>query len=189
MQWPEKDRSNILQFSRKVLEMVIHNPALRIQKDWIESLKLNYPVENNDPAGVFVTLKLSDQLRGCVGNVFPEKPFMDTLAQVTLQSAFADPRFPPMTPAECTAIKLEISVLSPLKKIQNPDEIIPHQHGVYLKRDDRSGVFLPQVWEQLPDRDQFLSELCAMKAGLPPDAFYEPETELYVFTVEHIVEP
>jgi AmmeMemoRadiSam system protein A len=188
MQWLEIDRQNVLQFSRKVLETALYNPALRLQWDWIEPLKLSYPVENNQPTGVFVTLKVNDQLRGCVGIITGEKPLLDTIAQITLQSAFQDPRFPPLKPEEFLSVKLEISVLSPLEKIQTPDEIVPKLHGVYLKKDDNSGIFLPQVWEELPDRNQFLSELCMMKAGLSPDAFYDPETEIYVFTTEHFVE-
>ena len=80
-------------------------------------------------------------------------------------------------------IKIEISVLSPLQRIKSADEIKPNLHGVVVRRGFRSGLFLPQVWEQLPNKEDFLNELCWEKAGLNPEAWKEKETELYIFTV------
>ena len=70
-----------------------------------------------------------------------------------------------------------------MRRIANADEIVPNLHGVVVRSGRRAGLFLPQVWEQLPDKEQFLGYLCAEKAGLPFDAWRNPETELSVFTV------
>lgn len=141
------------------------------------------------PAAVFVTLHLHGQLRGCIGTTAARLPLYQAVAQYARLAAFEDPRFPAVSAAELAAIDLEISVLSPMRKIASPNEIIPGKHGVTVRQGYRSGLFLPQVWEQLPDLESFLGYLCAEKAALPWDAWKSPQTELQVFTVHAFEEP
>jgi len=79
---------------------------------------------------------------------------------------------------------MEISLLSPLKKVKGAGEILPGKHGVVIMKDSRSGLFLPQVWEQIPDKTDFLEEICSQKAGLKRDCWKDKDAEIYVFTVD-----
>src|SRR5262249_54978131 len=103
----------------------------------------------------------------------------------TIASASEDPRFPPLTPDESNGLSLEISVLSPMRRIRSVTDILPGIHGVMVTRGVRRGLFLPQVWgESGWDTERFLNELCQSKAGLPAECWKDPQTELYVFDVD-----
>jgi len=135
--------------------------------------------------GAFVTLHKYGQLRGCIGNLIGEKPLYLTVIDMAIESAVDDPRFPPLKLEELKDIEIEISVLSPLEKIDDPKDIILGKHGVLVRKGFRSGVFLPQVAEETGwSKEEFLSYLCSHKAGLPPYAWKEKDTELYIFTAE-----
>ena len=136
-----------------------------------------------DPAAVFVTLHKQGRLRGCIGTIQARTPLYDAVLEYAEMAAFDDSRFQPVTSDELKDIDIEISVLSPMKKIASPKEIIPGKHGVVVSKGFRRGLFLPQVWEQLPDMEQFMGYLCAEKAGLPFDAWKGDGVELLVFTV------
>lgn len=136
-----------------------------------------------EKAAVFVTLHEHGRLRGCIGTLVPHRPLYLTVAEYAYAAGFEDPRFQPVTEEELPELDLEVSVLSPLRKIASAEEIVPGKHGVVVTRGRQSGVFLPQVWEQLPRKEDFLSYLCAEKAGLPPDAWRDANTTLEVFTV------
>ncbi|MBM3476578.1 MAG: AmmeMemoRadiSam system protein B [Armatimonadetes bacterium] len=130
----------------------------------------------------FVTLKLKGRLRGCIGELEPRQPLIQAVASRATAAAEQDPRFMPLTADELQSIAIEISAMSPLRKVAGADEIVVGKHGVVVKQDFRSGVFLPQVApEQGWDRDTMLSILCTEKAGLPPDA-WKHGAELWVFT-------
>jgi len=144
------------------------------------------------PAAVFVTLttKPEGMLRGCIGTTQATMPLYKAVWEMAQEAATGDPRFAPVSDEkELDKIKIEISVLSPLKRATSADEIIPDVHGVVVRRGIRGGLFLPQVWEHFhqgkPEQRKadFLGELCYQKAGLPRDAWREPATELYIFTV------
>ena len=139
--------------------------------------------ELGDPAAVFVTLHKQGRLRGCIGTIQARSPLYDAVVEYAELAAFDDPRFQPVTSDELKDIKIEISVLSPMRKIASPKEIIPGKHGVVVSKGHRRGLFLPQVWEQLPGMEQFMGYLCAEKAGLPFDAWKGDDVELMVFTV------
>jgi AmmeMemoRadiSam system protein A len=136
-----------------------------------------------EPAAVFVTLTKRGQLRGCIGTTIPQFPLYQAVINMAIAAATEDPRFEPMSLSELDEVKIEISILSPLKRVFSYKDIKEKVHGVVVRREGRSGLFLPQVWEQLPKKEQFLSELCWSKAGLSPNAWQDPKTELYVFTV------
>ncbi len=134
---------------------------------------------------VFVTLEKNHDLRGCIGTTESRMPLYKAVSTLAIAAAVEDTRFNPVTADELKDITIEISVLSAQKKINSPNEIIPHKHGVVVRKGLRCGLFLPQVWEhpQLAGKDAFLSELCCQKAGLEPDAWKKEGTDLYTFTV------
>ena len=133
-------------------------------------------------AGVFVTLKTEGvQLRGCIGNFISLVPLYVNVYKIAQEAAFADPRFRPLANSELGEIKIEISVLSPLKKISDLEEIEIGKHGIYLIKGPYHGVLLPQVAvEHNMDRKGFL-EATSIKAGLPPDA-YKHNADIYIFS-------
>jgi AmmeMemoRadiSam system protein B/AmmeMemoRadiSam system protein A len=130
----------------------------------------------------FVTLKERGRLRGCIGELEPREPLIRAVASRAIAAATQDPRFPPVTARELAGIAIEISAMSPLRRVGGPEEIVVGKHGVVVRQGTRSGVFLPQVApEQGWDRDTMLTILCTEKAGLPPDA-WRKGAELQVFT-------
>jgi len=140
------------------------------------------------PAGAFVTLWQSGRVRGCVGRLQAKEPLSATVKDMAIAAAADDPRCRPVTNEELPQLTIEISVLSPLRRVASPDEIDVSRHGVVVEFGERSGVFLPQVArEQGWSRDFLLSELCEQKAGLPRDAWKHGAT-LYVFTVQEFHE-
>jgi len=138
----------------------------------------------NLPAAVFVTLTKNGVLRGCVGTVEPVMALVDAVKYAALSAAFADRRFEPLAKEELSEVRMEISALSPLQRTASAKNITPSLHGVVVRGGGRSGLFLPQVWEQIPNKEEFLGELCSQKAGLPRDCWKDPKTELYTFTVD-----
>jgi len=133
--------------------------------------------------GAFVTLKKNGELRGCIGNFFSDTTLAETVRDMAVNAAARDYRFTPVRPGELKDIKVEISVLSPLRKIASVDEIKVGRDGLYIVKGQYRGVLLPQVpVEQGWDRKTFLEQTCR-KAGLPPDAWKEG-ADLYVFTAE-----
>lgn len=135
------------------------------------SLPDNYSKDFNEKRGVFVTLNKfpSGDLRGCIGLPYPEKPLIDAVRDAAC-SAARDSRFPPLGEEELDKITVEVSVLTKPEKIgfrgeKILDKIEPEKDGLILKRAWFSGLFLPQVWDQLPDKKDFLENLC-YKAGL-----------------------
>jgi AmmeMemoRadiSam system protein A len=134
--------------------------------------------------GAFVTIHKKGRLRGCIGYVEAIKPLYQTVQEMAIASAFQDPRFPPLAAAEYGDIDIEISVMSPIKKIKSEDEIRVGTHGIIVKRGYQQGLLLPQVaTEQGWGRDTFLEHTC-YKAGLPGDSWKSPDTEIYTFSAE-----
>ncbi len=135
--------------------------------------------------GLFVTLKKGDDLRGCIGMMEPSMPLGRAIGYYACAAAFQDARFSPVTASEMKDIEIEVSLLSPLERVKEPSSLVMGTHGVVVKRSGHSGVFLPQVATETGwSREEFLGSLCSHKAGLPEDAWKDPETELYSFTVE-----
>jgi AmmeMemoRadiSam system protein A len=132
--------------------------------------------------GAFVTLHKRGNLRGCIGYVTAGNPLIQTVAEAAQSSAFNDPRFPALTGDELKDIAIEISVLSPLRRIQSVEEIRVGVHGIVMTRGYRSGLLLPQVATEYGwDRDTFLTHTC-QKAGLPGDCWQTPDTEIEIFS-------
>jgi AmmeMemoRadiSam system protein B/AmmeMemoRadiSam system protein A len=139
------------------------------------------------PRATFVTLrhKVTHDLRGCRGEVFARYPLWESVQHVSILSATDDPRFRPMTHDELADMHIEISVLTPMRLARSPEDVIVGKHGVMIRKGGHGGLFLPQVPEEQGwDRDEYLSTLCWMKAGLPADAWRKPGTQLYTFEAE-----
>jgi AmmeMemoRadiSam system protein A len=135
------------------------------------------------PCGAFVTLHKYGQLRGCIGSLIGEKPLFLTVQEMAISAAFQDPRFPPLTKEEFSEIEIEISVLSPLQRITDVEQIEVGKHGIFLVKGFYRGVLLPQVATEYGwDRYQFLDHTC-MKAGLPPGC-WRSGAEIYIFSAE-----
>ena len=134
--------------------------------------------------GLFVTLHKHGDLRGCIGYIEGIKPLSQALFEMADAAAFRDPRFPSLQAEELPETGIEISLLSPLKKVDSYRDIEIGKHGIVLKKGLNQAVFLPQVApEQGWDLQTTLEHLC-MKAGLPPDAWEKPDLEFRVFTAE-----
>jgi AmmeMemoRadiSam system protein A len=132
--------------------------------------------------GAFVCLKRRGRLRGCIGFIEAKKPLVRTVEEMAVAAALQDPRFPPLREEELKEISLEISVLTPLRKTADVGQIEVGTHGLYVRKGSRAGLLLPQVATEYGwDRDTFLKETCR-KAGLAPDAWRDPETEIYLFS-------
>ena len=136
-----------------------------------------------------MTLHKNGRLRGCIGTTAPHLPLYEAVIRYAKAAAFEDPRFEAVGAEELPSLHIEISVLSPMRKVKSADEIVPFKHGVMVSRGYNRGLFLPQVWEQLPDKEQFLGYLCAEKAGLSFDAWRSPRTSIEIFTVFAFEEP
>ena len=139
----------------------------------------------NKPLGAFVTLKKDGRLRGCLGLFEPNIPLYQVVSQMAVAAATQDARFRPVQADELEDLEYEISVLSPLRKIDDWREIELGKHGVQVKQGLHSGVFLPQVaTENNWDLDRFMGELCSQKAGLPWDCWKNGQADIYIFTAE-----
>ncbi|MCF7911296.1 MAG: AmmeMemoRadiSam system protein B [Candidatus Cloacimonetes bacterium] len=138
---------------------------------------------------VFVTLHKKGNLRGCIGHMIARDQLYKAVWQMAQSAAFADPRFDSIELAEMADIVIEISVLSPMQKVKTIDEIVMGRDGVLVQQGYHSGVFLPQVARETGwDKETFLRQLCSSKALLPPDAYLDPQTEIYIFQVEEFSE-
>lgn len=124
------------------------------------------------PAGAFVTLKTGGgQLRGCIGSIVPVSPLCEAVAASASNAAFRDPRFHPLTAGEWPSIGLEISVMGPILRVTDLEEIVCGLDGLIVSRGQRAGLLLPQVAAEYGwDRETFLSHTC-LKAGLDPDSW------------------
>ncbi len=137
--------------------------------------------------GCFVTLKTRGKLRGCIGQFTSDRPLVELVVEMAEASASKDPRFfgHPLTAKDLRDLDVEISVLSPLEQTDNPLGLRLGVDGIYIKRGYASGCFLPQVATETGwTTEEFLSYCCSHKAGLPPDAWKDPRTEIYLFTAE-----
>ncbi len=141
------------------------------------------------PRGCFVTLTRAGRLRGCIGNVLPQEPLCRAIRDHARSAALHDPRFAAVTEQELDQLKIEISVLTPPQPIDfsSPADLLaklqPHTDGVFLRIGHRSATYLPQVWEQLPDKEAFLDSL-AVKAGCAPAAWRGPDVTIFTYRAE-----
>ena len=140
----------------------------------------------SEKRGCFVTLTNAGRLRGCIGTFHPRRTLAETIVEMGAAAA-ADPRFVgnPITAAELGRLTVEISVLSPLAETDDPAGLEIGRDGIYVVRGAQSGCFLPEVATDMGwDAEEFLTECCVGKAGLPADAWRQPDATVYLFTSE-----
>ena len=168
---------------------------LKIARDTVEAVIQGGEVpkpKSDDPqlnshCGCFVTLKNKQRLRGCIGRFISDIPLIELVVEMAKASATGDMRFfaNPITVSELERLDVEISVLSPLERTSDPQSLRLGVDGIYVKKGRASGCFLPQVATETGwSKEEFLSYCCAHKAGMSPDAWKDPETEVYLFTAE-----
>ncbi|MDR3725178.1 MAG: AmmeMemoRadiSam system protein B [Terracidiphilus sp.] len=132
--------------------------------------------------GAFVTLTKAGQLRGCIGYVAAMKPLYQTVRDTATFAALRDPRFPAVTPDELPDLEYEVSVLSPLRRVQNVEQIVVGRDGLLMKNEGSEGLLLPQVPGEFGwDRKTFLEQTC-QKAGLGRNCWKEEDTDIFSFT-------
>lgn len=139
--------------------------------------------------GTFVTLTISDNLRGCIGHIIPQESLFEGIQINAINAAFRDPRFQPLTKKEWKKTKIEISILTDPKPISyiGADDLLaklrPGIDGVIIKKGVSQATFLPQVWEQLPEKEDFLGHLC-LKAGLSQDEWKKGDLKVLSYQVQ-----
>jgi len=174
----DKQKKSLLRVARKVVEAAVRSQP-------VSDFNSDDPLFN-EKRGCFVTLHNHGRLRGCIGQFEPDRPLIKIIREMAIAST-RDNRFTsnPVTPAELPDIDIEISVLSPLEKTNDPLSLELGKHGIYIKRGWASGCFLPQVATETGwSKEEFLSQCCAGKAGLSSNAWQQPDTEVLLFTAE-----
>lgn len=183
----EKDRQYLLTLARQTITRTLRGEELP------PVVLENLPQELSRPGASFVTLTIAGRLRGCIGSIEPRRPLALDVRENALGAAFRDPRFPPITRDELQPVQIEVSVLTPPEPLpySDPEELMeklrPYVDGVIIERGWQRATYLPQVWEKVPDPQEFLSSLC-LKAGLPPDDYRRPGLQVYTYQVEKFTE-
>lgn len=184
----KEEKIFLLSLARRAIAHYFRSGAqLELEPSEVPSKKL---VENG---ACFVTLKINGQLRGCIGSLEAHQPLFKDVIANALAAAFADPRFYPLTPSELDKVKISISYLTPAKevKLRAPEEIIeklvPGKHGLIIQQGFARATFLPAVWEEIPDKIEFLTHL-SIKAGLGPNGWKEKGTRFFIYEAEEFSE-
>jgi len=172
----------LLKLARGTIESELNNKKLEISRN----IKENY----SEKGACFVTLTENKILRGCVGTLYPQKELYRDVIENARHAAFDDYRFPKLREQELPEIKIEVSILSLPKKLEfkNSEELlkkINRNMGIILKKGFNSATFLPQVWEELPDKIDFLENL-SVKAGMDENSW--KNSEIYFYRVEKVKE-
>jgi AmmeMemoRadiSam system protein B/AmmeMemoRadiSam system protein A len=172
----EDEKKTLHQIAKTVIENKAKGKAVPDFKVESPTLKEN--------RGAFVTIHKRGQLRGCIGYIEGQGPLHKTIERMAEAAAFKDPRFTPVKENELPELELEISVLTPLKRITDVNEIQVGKHGIYIVKGMWAGLLLPQVATEYGwDRQTFLEHTC-QKAGLPSNAWKEKDTEIYIFSAD-----
>ena len=176
-----QDKKALLRLARSAIEAML-----------VDGVKVERPGSSpilKEDRGCFVTLHNYGQLRGCIGTIGPVCSLVECVERNAQKAAFRDPRFPPLSAKELSEVDVEVSVLSVPERLDFKDgddlkrQLLPNVHGVILSRGMRSSTFLPQVWEQLPDKELFLEQLC-LKGGMSATAWKDPATNVEVYQAE-----
>jgi AmmeMemoRadiSam system protein B/AmmeMemoRadiSam system protein A len=170
----KSDKKALLLQARKTLEQYFATQTVPLPRSINTMLKIK--------RGCFVTLKKNGELRGCIGRMVGDAPLCTNVGAMALQAAFKDPRFSPLSQDELAQVEIEVSVLTPFKKVNSADDIVLGKDGVILKKGGRQAVFLPQVAAETGwSKEVFLEQLCH-KAGLNADDW--KDAELFTFQAD-----
>jgi hypothetical protein len=176
----EEDGKFLLKVARGTIEKFVNNEVAEKPKEYPESL--------NAELGVFCTINKKGKLRGCIGLPYPVMSLINAIISAAC-SVCEDPRFKKLSKNELGDIKIEISVLTEPKlvEVEKQDDYLkkiePGKHGLILQYGPYSGLFLPQVWEEIPDKEEFLDNLC-LKAGITQGMWKEKGVKLYSFEAQ-----
>jgi len=176
----DEDKKFMLDLARKAIVhyfktgMVLEVPPSEITSPIL--------VENG---ACFVTLHIGEHLRGCIGTLEANRPLFSDCVNNALASAFEDTRFSPLEPPELENVKISISVLTKPAKFDGSGEelfkaIEPGKNGLIIQKGVARATFLPSVWEQLPEKEKFLNQLC-LKAGMGPDSWKDEGVEFFLY--------
>lgn len=183
----EIDMKRLLEIAREAITCVVRNEPLKIVELGEYSQLLR------DPGASFVTLTKKEKLRGCIGTLEAYQPLVLDVQEHAVAAAMEDYRFPDVSEGELHLIKIEISRLTPVQLVDysTPEDLVSklrkNVDGVLIKDYGRRATFLPQVWEKVPDPNQFLSQLC-VKMGASPDLWLEKHLQVYTYQVEKFKE-
>ena len=179
----EEEGRQLVEVARKTIQKALFNPKDKSEPDTASSPKFQ------ERRGTFVTLTLNGTLRGCIGHIVPQESLIEGVRINAINAAFRDPRFRPLGQNEYEKIKLEVSILTEPKPLPYTDandllaKLRPGTDGVIIRKGYHQATFLPQVWEQLPNKKDFLTHLC-LKAGLDRDAWAYEKLEVHAYQVQ-----
>ncbi len=172
-QLTNEEKNFLLGLARNTVQRFLKDEKINKQPFFSENLKTK--------TGAFVTLHIDGRLRGCIGYVVGLKSLQEAIQDLAISAAFNDPRFPPVTADQVDKIDIEISVLTPLQRVESIDEIKIGRDGLLIKQPPFEGLLLPQVATEYGwDVPTFLTETCH-KAGLDGDCWKDKSTEIYRF--------
>lgn len=183
----DEEKQVLLRLAREALQQGVAShrlPAIKLD-DLTPALRAD--------GASFVTLTIAGQLRGCIGALEPYQPLAQDVCEHAVAAALEDPRFPPVVPAEIDRIEIEISRLTLPNDLEysDPEDLIkrlrPGIDGVILRDGFRRATFLPQVWEKIPDKAEFMDNLC-YKMGEAPDTWRRKHLEVLTYEVEEFKE-
>lgn len=173
----------LLNVARETIKNELNNKKIPL----LEWKKI--PDKFKENLGTFVTLTIGGNLRGCIGHIIPRETLIEGVKENAINAAFRDPRFPPLSKEEFDKIDIEVSILTYPEELpyKDPQDLLnklrPGIDGVIIKKGFYESTFLPQVWEQLQNKEDFLSHLC-MKAGLSADAWRREKLSVSIYQVQ-----
>ena len=179
----DQEGKYLLEVARKTIERELFKDKAVAQEDEFYSPRFS------EKRGTFVTVTINDNLRGCIGHIIPQETLLEGIKENAINAVFKDPRFPPLSKREWGDIKVEISILTDpsILKYSDADDLIkkirPNVDGVIIKKGYYQATFLPQVWEQLPEKKEFFTHLC-LKAGMDGDEWKNGKLEVYTYQVQ-----
>lgn len=179
----EEEGRQLVEVARETIQKALFNPKDKSEPETASSPKFQ------ERRGTFVTLTLNGALRGCIGHILPQETLIEGVRINAINAAFRDPRFRPLGQNEFEKIKVEVSILTEPKPLPYTDandllaKLRPGTDGVIIRKGYHQATFLPQVWEQLPNKKDFLSHLC-LKAGLDRDAWAREKMEVHAYQVQ-----
>jgi uncharacterized protein len=183
----ETEQNILLTIARQALENAVHSkPLPQIKLDAL-------PPALQEPGASFVTLTIDGNLRGCIGALDPYQPLAIDVQEHAVAAALQDYRFPRVRPAELEHINIEVSALTPRDRLayKDPQDLVtklrPHIDGVILQDGLCKATFLPQVWDKVPDPEEFLSHLC-MKMGASGDLWRKKKLDVFIYQVQEFGE-
>ena len=178
-----EEGKHLVETARKTIQKALFHPKDTSDQDSLSSPKFQ------ERRGTFVTLTLNGALRGCIGHIIPQEPLIEGVRVNAMNAAFRDPRFRPLSQSEFEKIKVEVSILTEPRPLPYSDandllsKLRPGTDGLIIRKGYHQATFLPQVWEQLPSKKDFLTHLC-LKAGLAGDAWAHDKLEVHTYQVQ-----